>query len=948
MGATSTLRVRVLGPVDATGPDGDMPVRGPRERTVLGLLALTPGRPLSTERLIDGVWGEQPPATARKGLQVLVARIRRALDPRRPAGQREAHVGTTPRGYQLTPAVETDLGAFRAAIARADGPEGWQAALAMWRGPALHGTVDTPHVLAERRRLAEIRLSAVEGWADAQLVAGATAGLVTDLERLVEEHPLRERLWARLVRALAAVGRQADALETYQRAHRTLVHAAGVDPGPDLRQAQTQVLADSVGEPRDPAVVARTPAHDGLPRPRSSLVGRQRELRAVAERVGTHRLVTLIGPGGTGKTRLAVEVAARVDDREVVFCDLGALPVDTDVRPAVAAAAGLRLVSDGLDDALAQRFSEATLLVLDTCEHVVASVTATVDRLLTRTPGLTVLATSREVLGVDGEHVWPLGPLDVEPVGDDPAPAARLFADRADARQPGAVDADDPAVTALVRRLDGLPLAIELAAARTDHLTPTELVGQLAAWFDAPAPARRAVADRHTSLRATVGWSHDLLEVPARRALQELAVLQDAFDLDAAAAVTDTTAATAVDLVGRLVTTSLLEPVPTTGGTRYRMLDTIREFARGALHASGGQDHVLERHRRHLLARAREVSIAPMVRMGAALAVDPLRSDVLAALDRSAAGGDAVGAARLALMAAGLAFCPGGLGDAERALDVALDLGEAVPVAWRVDCHAARAMVGMLALRPITETTQHLRRVQSLTTPDRAPVPLAYAALATMQLTHRSPDEVAFVQHDPQGDPRPWPAAWARSFRAYGALPALASTGLDGALEVADHAYADHPWTSDETVMGWAIHAALLHVQGRDDRLRRRLTEMARLPGHADPTRPMLALFDAVAAASDGDEDRARAALAEGRQVARRTGMPRILEPLVLAAALVHHLRGRPDRCRDLLATDYVGRHPADRLLASSYRQRYGLPPLGPWDPTTPTDHLEELLDREL
>lgn len=950
MGVSSRLRVRVLGPVDATGPDGDVVVHGPRERTVLGLLALTPGRPVSTERLVDAVWGEQPPATARKGLQVLVSRIRRALGPDQPAGQRDAYVATSPRGYQLTPAVETDLGAFRAAIARADGPEGWAAALAMWRGSALQGTVDTPLVQAERRRLVEARLSAVEGWADAQLATGATTGLVADLERLVEDHPLRERLWARLVRALAAVDRQADALAAYRRAHRTLVEAAGVDPGPELRRAQAQVLADS-GQTDGPGAVtparAEEPAHTGLPRPRSSLVGRREEIHSVAQHLGAHRLVTLVGPGGTGKTRLAVEVAARTDDREVVFCDLGALPVDTDIRPAVAAAAGLRLVSDGLDDALPQRFSGPTLLVLDTCEHVIASVTATVDHLLTRAPALAVLATSREVLGVDGEQVWPLSPLGVD-AAEGPAPAARLFADRANARQPGTVDAGDPAVAALVRRLDGLPLAVELAAARTDHLTPDELIDQLTAWFDAPVSPRRATAGRHSSLRATVAWSHDLLEAPTRRALQELAVFQGSFDLDAAAAVTGTTAATAVDLVGRLVTTSLLEPVSTPGGTRYRMLDTIREFARGALQASGAQDLVLERHRRHLLARAHEVSIAPVIRLGAALAVDPLRSDVLAALDRTAAAGDAVGTARLALMAAGLAFCPGGLGDAERALDVALDLGEALPPAWRVDCHATRAVVGMLALRPLAETSQHLGRVRALTPPDSGPAPLAYAALATMQMTHRSPDEVAFVQRDAPGGPHPWPEAWARSVRAYGALPALASTGLDGALEVTERAYAGHPWTSDETVMGWAIHAALLHVRGRDDDLRRRLAEMTRLSGHADPTRPMLALFDAIAAASEGDENQARTVLAEGRRLARRSTVPRFLEPLVLAAALVHHHGGRLDRCRDLLATDYAGRHPADRLLASWYRQQYGLPPLGAWDPTGPTDHLEGLLDREL
>ncbi|QQM41862.1 BTAD domain-containing putative transcriptional regulator [Streptomyces liliifuscus] len=582
------MRYRILGVTQATDAQGkDVPLGGPRLRALLTAMALRAGRSTSPETLIDEVWPDSPSHAAPAALQALVARLRRALG--------KDAITSEPGGYRLaTTPEDVDLFVFERLVREGraqldETPETaartLREALDLWRGPAL---ADLPDRTTAATRPESLRQEATRARVEADLRNGHAHDAVPELRELTETHPYDEPLHALLIRALRDTGRTADALAAYESARRGLADGLGTDPGPELRALHGQLLT-----PR-PAAPAATPSpytpttpsradRTGNIRPRlNSFVGREPELDAIRSELHRVRLVTLTGPGGSGKTRLAEEAAA--GHPQAWLAELAPLDRPEAVTGAVVSALGLREtvlktheMTVQQDDPVALLIEycapRSQLLILDNCEHVIGAAAELAETLLTHCPRLTILATSREPLGVPGESVRPVEPL-------LPDPAHRLFTERAVAAYPDADVSHDPAaVDEICRRLDGLPLAIELAAARLRMLTPRQIADRLDDRFRLLTSGSRTALPRQQTLRAVVDWSWDLLDEPERTVLRELSVFAGGWDLDAAEAVCTGPVA---EIVGALVDKSLVVATPCgrgISGMRYRMLETIHEYA---------------------------------------------------------------------------------------------------------------------------------------------------------------------------------------------------------------------------------------------------------------------------------------------------------------------------------------------------------------------------------
>jgi predicted ATPase/DNA-binding SARP family transcriptional activator len=648
------VRIGVLGPLEVrAGPGHPVEVAGTRLRRLLLRLALDPGRVVTSAQLVDAVWDERPPAGAANALQALVSRLRRLLP---------GVVESSPTGYRLAVAAEAvDAVRFEAlALAGRErlgrDPERARAllgeALALWRGPALADAADAAFAAPAVARLDGLRLQAIEDRVEADLAAGATDRLAAELEELVATHPLSERLGGQLLRALALQGRQADALGVYERLRARLAEELGIDPSPALQAVHVAVLRGQLAPTapatapagRPPAAPDAGPPPAGSPpsgraastnlrAPITSFVGRGDDLTRIMAAFGGARLVTLTGPGGAGKTRLAAEAGARLLERMpdgVWMVELGSVVDPVDLPQAVLSLFGareLRLLAtpgtaavpplDRLVEALGGR---ELLVVMDNCEHLVAAAAALVDHLLARCPGLSVLATSREPLGIAGEVLHPVGPLavpegDVSPAEALASPAVRLLADRGAAARPGfAVDrATVGPVLGICRALDGLPLAIELAAARLHALSPDQVAARLDDRFRLLADGRRPVAGRHQTLRAVIDWSWELLGGAEQVLLRRLSVFAGGATLEAAERVCTGPApgGPAADevlyLLAGLVDKSLVVAADDgAGGARYTMLETVRAYGAERLAEAGETETVARAHAGYLLALAEE------------------------------------------------------------------------------------------------------------------------------------------------------------------------------------------------------------------------------------------------------------------------------------------------------------------------------------------------------
>jgi predicted ATPase/DNA-binding SARP family transcriptional activator len=630
-----SVRYAILGTTQAHHDDGTpIDLGGARLRALLTALALTPGRLRTTGALIAEVWDTDPPADGNGALQALVGRLRRAVG--------RAAIASGPGGYRLCAEPDdVDLHRFErlaeeGARALADGdPAGAAAryddALALWRGPAL---TDLPDGVAAAARAEAHRLDARRGRIAAGLALGNAAQTLPALAELCDAHPLDEPLHALRIRALRDTGRPAEALAAYEAIRVEIADRLGADPGPELRALHAELLEPTAPErPRAPeppepprAPLPRRPerpVRGGNLRARlTSFVGREADLAVLRTDLSAHRLVTLLGPGGAGKTRLSQEAAesvadawpdgvwlaelAPVDDpetvTETVLTALGAR--ETVIRGS--AAEGLRAAADlTAHDPLTRLVEHCEprrmLIVLDNCEHLVEAAARLADSLLARCPGVTVLATSREPLAVPGELVRPVEPL------PDPV-ALRLLQERGAAARPGFRTDDDPAACAeICRRLDGLPLAVELAAARLRLLTPRQVADRLDDRFRLLTSGSRTVLPRQQTLRAVVDWSWDLLDARERTVLARLSVFAGGCDLPAAEAVCgDPRDRSPVDprdvaaLLGSLVDKSLVVAAPgADGAMRYRLLETVAEYAAERLDETG-ERAVAER--RHLVA----------------------------------------------------------------------------------------------------------------------------------------------------------------------------------------------------------------------------------------------------------------------------------------------------------------------------------------------------------
>ena len=596
------LEIRILGPFEVLAGGTIADVGGSKRQALLAMLALRPGRVVAVDALVDGLWGEELPSAPRNALHHHVARLRAALG-------EEAILGS-PDGYALKGArvdsvqFEELLAETRSALREGDvsgAADTAASALALWRGPALQGLPATVWFSAEARRLETLHVDALEEDFEVRLALGEHRELTPALRAALAESPFRERLWGQLMLALYRSGRQADALETFQEARRVLADELGLEPGPDLRRLQEAILAH---DPAIAAVPVDRRRRGNLPAPTTSFVGREDELGAVAGLLRGHRLVTLTGPPGVGKSRLAVETARSLEHEFpdgiwlVDFARAGGGPDAVRLLANVVDVRG----SDPLARVTSRLRAARALVVLDACEHVLDESARVVSTLLTECPELRILATSREALRVASEVRFPVAPLREA--------AVDLFLERARAARPGfEADADGVALTAeIVRRVDGLPLAIELAAARVNVLGLGQLVSILerrsAFMRDSPAsdPAR-------TALRELVDWSYDLLHGDEKTVLQQLAVHRGGASLASLAAVAAARGlneATVAYLVAALVDKSIVSVSFAGGAARYDLLDSVRDYVLEGLGESGGLAEARAAHAEYFAALAEE------------------------------------------------------------------------------------------------------------------------------------------------------------------------------------------------------------------------------------------------------------------------------------------------------------------------------------------------------
>ncbi|MGF6887074.1 putative ATPase/DNA-binding SARP family transcriptional activator [Nocardia sp. GAS34] len=935
------VKIALLGPLDIRADDGGvLEVPGARLRALLIALALEPGRAVAKTTLVDWIWGEQPPADAANALQALVSRLRRVL----PDGSLEVQAG----GYRL--AVEprnVDAVRFEQLLDQARGggdaqrAELLREAVELWRGALMQdvGIQDSEAAEAVITRLEGLRLAATEDLYEAEIALGRGPGLVAELAELVARNPLRERLVAALMRTLGEAGRAAEALTVYQNAREALADELGVDPSPELSALHVALLRGEVG--------AREERRTNLRAELTAFIGTYADVAVVRELIANHRLTTLTGPGGSGKTRLAVETAhSMLEDLPdgAWLVELASVGATGDVAQSALAALGLRDAllaaqqAEPMERLVAALRERETLLILDNCEHVIDAAAAFAHRLLGECTRVRILATSREPLGITGEALWQVEPLALPAEGASPdeiesAPAVQLLRDRAGTvRKELPSDAATLATMARVcRALDGIPLAIELAAARLRTMSLDQLATRLDDRFRLLTGGSRTAIPQHRTLRAVVDWSWELLTDAERMVLRRIAVFSGGVSLEAAEQVcvhvgsgrapggpealeggrvlgrefeaVGGGAHTAIEqwevleLLTTLTEKSLLL-IADDGGPRYRMLDTIRQYARERLDEAGEAESARRAHLEYFTGLA--ATAEPHLRRGeqvewlAKLAAE--HDNILVAMRGALAAGEAAGAMRLAAGAGWYWWLSGHKTVGMELIAAAADLpGE-------VDDDARTIVYGLIVHFVSTgrndeyQVQDWIHRAYEIGRDSRVPHPIV-PFVAALERLLQGPDALLTAFEPLLTDDEPWVRALARlqlgKMRTVvgGPLGREADEYFEAALE-------------EFRAVGerWGIAFALSELADRLA-MRGEFTSACELFDHA------VAAVSAVGAIEDvvrfrarqaqlywllGDSEASVAAAAEAQRAAERTAWPSALAEVALAKAELARWSGEP------------------------------------------------------
>jgi predicted ATPase/DNA-binding SARP family transcriptional activator len=911
------VQIRILGSFEVqtdAGVFADVP--GTRLRGLLIALALEPGHVVPKATLVDWIWGERPPSEAANALQRLVSRLRKALP--------DGLIDGQPDGYRLT--VEPDaVDAVRferlVGQARADSDPRrvglLREALALWRGAAMQGVVQESAAFnAAVTRLEGLRLTALEDRFDAEVGLGHGGELVTELTDLVAAHPLRERLVAALMRTLVATGRDTEALLVYQRTREALASELGVDPSPELSAVHVALLRGELGRREDGR---KTNLRAEL----TSFVGRDADVAAIRELVAEHRLATLIGPGGSGKTRLATETACTLlpdlpDGAWLV--ELAAIGAGGDVAQSALAGLGLRdaLLGEAQNAELTDRLVAAirereALLILDNCEHVIESAAAFAHRVLGECPRLRILATSREPLGITGEAlrlVEPLALPDAYPsrAEMESSPAVQLLRDRAGAvRRDFAVDARTlPTMVRVCRALDGMPLAIELAAARLRTMSIDQLACRLDDRFRLLTSGSRTALPRHQTLRAVIDWSWELLTAAERMVLRRLSVFSGGASLEAAERVCagdEVEQEQVLELLTALAEKSLLL-AEGDGAPRYRMLGTIKEYAARRLAEAGESEVARVAHLTYFteLAETAEPHLRRSEQREWLAALEAEHGNFGAAMRAALAAGEAHAAMRLAAAAGWYWWLGGHKAEGNELITAAIAIPGEVDDETRAMVYAFVVLFLGSGRGDEHQVAEWIHEAHRLSKRIKHGNPLL-GFVAPLERMLQEPDAFLSAFEPLLDNEDPWVRALARLL--LGKMRNMAGQGGRDADAYLEAALAEFRAIGER----WGISFALTELADR-------ITVRGDFAGACEYYEQAVAVVTELGASEDvirmrsrqaqlywllGDEDSSAAAIAEAQRRAERVAWPNALAELALAKAELARWRGNAQEARSQL-----------------------------------------------